>query len=218
MTSESDLRVVVVGSGQTGLRTARLLDDRGHDVVIVERNPDRVRAVADEYVAVIIEGDATDPDVLRQADLESADVVAAMTDTMGTNFTVCTLAEEIAPGIRTVMRLTHEGNNHYSSHADVLVTPEQAGARMTVNAIEDGVRSIEETAAEIELLEVRLSADAPVANHTLSEISLPSGSLVISDITEDFVASGETELLPGDTYLVAVRPEVVDEVKRLFRG
>jgi Trk K+ transport system NAD-binding subunit len=47
---------------------------------------------------------------------------------------------------------------------------------------------------------------------------LDGGSLIISDITEDVVASGETELLPGDTYLVAVRPEVVDEVKRLFRG
>ena len=218
MSAQSDRRVVIVGSGRTGLRTARLLDDRGHDVVIVERNPDRVRAVADEYIAQLIEGDATDPDVLRQADLQSADVLAAMTDTMGTNFTVCTLAEEIAPGIHTVMRSIHETNDHYDSHADAVITPEQAGARMTVNAIEDDVTALAESTAELELLEISVASDAPVAGRPLETVALPAGSLVVADSGEQSIASGETTLRPGETYLIAVKPAVVSEVRKLFRG
>nr|WP_135663546.1 TrkA family potassium uptake protein [Halorhabdus rudnickae] len=218
MAPTSDLRVVVVGSGQTGLRTARLLDDRGHDVVIVERNPDRVRAVAQEYIAQLIEGDATDPDVLKQADLQSADVLAAMTDTMGTNFTVCTLATEIAPEIRTVMRSVYETNDHYDSHADAVVTPELAGARMTVNAIEDDVTTLAETSGELELLEISVAPDSPVAGRLLREIALPTGSLVVADCGEQDIANGETTLRPGETYLLAVKPSVVTEVTRLFQG
>lgn len=100
--------VMIVGSGRTGLQTARLLSDRGHDTVIIERNPGRVRELVDQRVATVIEGDATNSDVLRQADLDQADVIVTMTDTMGTNFTVCILATEICPDVRTVMRSVYE--------------------------------------------------------------------------------------------------------------
>jgi len=218
MAKHQDLRVVVVGSGQTGLRTARLLDDRGHNVVIIERNPDRVRSVADEYIATIIEGDATDPNILQQADLQSTDVVAAMTDTMGTNFTVCTLAKEMNSDLKTVMRSFHEHSDYYRGHADELVTPEKAGARMAANAIEDGMRSLEPAAGDIELFEVRVAAGAPIAGKSLTDISLPTDSLVVSNVTEGAIVGGDTVMNPGDTFVVAVKPSVVDEVTRLFRG
>ncbi len=218
MPRQQDLRVVVVGSGRTGLQTARLLDDRGHDVVIVERNPDRVRSAADEYIATIIEGDATDPDILRQADLQSADVIAAMTDTMGTNFTVCTLAREMTPDIKTVMRSFHQHSDYYTAHADELITPEKAGARMAANAIEDGIRSLEPATGEIELFEVRVAVDAPIAGKSLDEISLPTDSLVVSNVAESEIVDGDTVMNPGDTFVVAIKPSVVDEVTRLFRG
>jgi trk system potassium uptake protein TrkA len=213
-----DLRVVVVGSGRTGLRTARLLDDRGHDVVIVERNPDRVRDLVDEHVATVIEGDATDSAVLRQTDLDRTDVVASMTDTMGTNFTVCTLAAGINPEIRTVMRSVYETTEDYAEYVDEIVFPERAGARSTVNAIESDLRAIEGTAARIELLEIRIAPGAPVAGQRLDEVGLPRGSLVVTDIEQATIAAAETVLRPGQTYVVAAERSVTDEVRRLFRG
>ena len=217
MSSASDLRVVVIGSGRIGLQTARLLDNRGHDVVIVERNPNRVQKVAEEYIATIIEGDATNIAVLEQVNFEAADAVAAMTDTMGTNFTVCTLAKEINPSIRTVMRSIY-GTGNYARYADEIVVPEQAGARTTVNTIESDVRIIEDTTSELSVLEIRVAPTAPVAGRSLDEISLPRGSVVISDIDESRIATGDTELQPDKTYIVATEPEVTDEVRRLFRG
>lgn len=218
MTPSADLRVVVVGSGRTGLQTARLLDDRGHDVVIIERNRDRVDDLLEEQVATVIEGDATNSAVLRQADLTQTDVVASMTDTMGTNFTVCTLAENIASDIRTVMRSVFETTKDYAAHVDEIVFPEQAGARSTVNAIETGVTSLEETGAQIEILEIRIAPDAPVAGHQLSEIGLPQGCLVITNIEQTQIVGAETTLRPGQTYVVAVEPDVADEARQLFRG
>lgn len=218
MTDRKDLRVVVVGSGQTGLETARLLDDRGHDVVIIERNPDRVAQLVEERVATVIEGDATNSDILRQADLETADVVVSMTDTMGTNFTVCTLAAELDPDVRTVMRSVYETTRDYAKYVDDIVVPERAGARATVNAVEDGVQTLEATSAQVELLEIRLAPGAPVAGRTLAEVGLPEGCVVISDIEHAQIATADTELRPGQTYVVAVEAAVADEVRRLFRS
>jgi len=218
MPNPNDLRVVVVGSGRTGLKTARLLSDRGHNVTIIERNPDRVQELVDERVATIIEGDATNPDILRQADLEQADVIATMTDTMGTNFTVCTLVTEINPDVRTVMRSVYEATRDYAKFVDDIVFPERAGARSTVNAVEDGVQTLENTSAQIELLEVRIAPNAPVAGQTLAEVTLPEGCVVISDIEQARIVTGGTELRPGQTYVVAVEPGVADKLQQLFRG
>jgi trk system potassium uptake protein TrkA len=137
------MRVVVVGSGRVGLRTARLLDDRGHSVTIVERNPERVRAAGDAYVATIIEGDATRPSILEQAGIADADAVAALTDTMGTNLAVCGIAKRVAPSVRTVMRTVHPEDEGYDAYADEVLFPEGAGARVALNAIAGGVRSME---------------------------------------------------------------------------
>jgi trk system potassium uptake protein TrkA len=213
-----DLRVVVVGSGRTGLRTARLLDDRGHDVVIVERNPERVRDLVGERVAAIIEGDATDAAVLRQADLGRADVVASMTDTMGTNFTVCALAADINPEVRTVMRSVYERTEEYAEYADEIVFPERAGARSAVNAIESDLRTIEGTASRVELLEIRIAPGAPVAGQRLDEVGLPEGCLVVTNVEQATIATAGTTLRPGQTYVVAAEAAVADEVRRLFRG
>jgi trk system potassium uptake protein TrkA len=218
MPAPSDLRVVVVGSGRTGLQTARLLDDRGHDVVIIERNPDRVQALVDERVATVIEGDATDSEILRQADLRETDVIVTMTDTMGTNFTVCTLAAEINPEIRTVMRSVYETTEDYAKFVDDIVFPERAGARATVNAVENGIHTLEDTSAQIELLEIRIAPGAPVAGQTLAAVQLPEGSVVVSDIEQARIATATTELRPGQTYVVAVETGAADEVRRLFRG
>ncbi|WP_254824113.1 potassium channel family protein [Haloglomus halophilum] len=214
-----DLRVVVVGSGRVGLRVTRLLDARGHDVVMVERNPDRVERVLDAYVATVIEGDATHPSVLEQVDLDRADVVATMTDTMGTNLSVALLTRRLAPDVRTVMRVVDGNIEEYEDYADALVFPERAGATAAINAVLGGdVRTVENLPGELEIIEMTVTEGAPVAGKTLQEVSLPRGSLVVSGAAGHAVAASDTRLEPGHGYLVAVENQVADEVTRLFRG
>ncbi|MFC7137208.1 potassium channel family protein [Halobaculum litoreum] len=220
MSAREDLRVVVVGSGRVGLESARSLAERGHDVVIVERNPERVAAAADEYVATIIEGDAARPSVLAQAAPGRADVVAALTNTLGTNLAVCLAAKRLAPEVRTVLRTTEPDTAEFEPFVDHVVYPERAGARRAVNEIEGGevVRTIEALAGELEVIEVTVAESAPVAGRTLREVSLPRGSLVISGAEGEHVAGADTALTPGATYLVAAEGDVIDEIRRLFRG
>ncbi|ESS05521.1 MAG: K+ transport system, NAD-binding component [uncultured archaeon A07HB70] len=212
-------RFVIAGGGRIGRRTARELADRGDDVVLIEKEEAQSAALADEHVAVVLHGDATAPSVLEQASLERADAIAALTDEPGTNLAICMAAERIAPDIRTLARTGTGTEDEYDGIADATILPQELSASAAADILSgDEVRTIVGGHHDLEILEIEVAEDAPVAGHPLSDISLPKGSLVISDRNRTQVARADTELDPGEHYIVGVEPDVVDEVLNLFRG
>jgi trk system potassium uptake protein TrkA len=215
-----DLRVIVVGGGRVGFHAAQLLDDQGHRVVIIESDSARCEHIADAYFATVIEGDGARPDVLRQADPESADVLIGATGNQGANLAACVLATRANPELLTVMRVASSaGVEGYEEVVDATFFPERVGARAAVNAATAGdLRTMEALPGELEIAEIRVLEGAPVAGRNLADVALPRGSLVISDADGDRVPGSETTLEAGQTYLVAVETEVADEVRQLFHG
>jgi trk system potassium uptake protein TrkA len=212
------LRVVVAGGGRVGERTARLLDERGHDVIVVEEDPDTVAALSNEYVATVIEGDATRPSILAQAGLDRTDVVAALTGKTGTNLAICLTVDRLTTDVETVMRTERDIGTEYEDLADDVIFTEAAGARAAANAIERDVRTLEDVTGSLDIMELVVAEGAPAAGKALAEVRLPRGSLVVSDADGNRIAGSETVLTPGRTYVVAVEPEVSDEVLNLLRG
>jgi trk system potassium uptake protein TrkA len=212
------LRVVIAGGGELGLRTAELLADRGHEVVLIEQSASRSETLSDEYVATVIEGDASRPSILQQAQMDRTDVVAALTDDESTNFAICLAAQRLAE-VRTVMRVSSTPDALYEEYVDGIVFPESSGARTAANEITGtGVRTVEEVFGDVEILEVEITADAPVAGKPLSEVRLPQGSLIIVDYEGNRIGGPETVLAAGNRYVVAVESDVADEVMNLLRG
>lgn len=215
----ADLDVVVVGSGRVGLQAAEQLAERGHNLTIVERNPDRIEEALSAYVATCVEGDATRPSVLEQAGLDRADVLAALTDTAATNLAVCLAAKRLNPDVRTVLRTVTSDTAEYEGYVDDAVFPERYGARLMVNAIEgSGMRSFVGAPGDLEFIEVHVAEGAPVAGLTLADVSLPEGVLVVSAARGHHIAGPSTELVAGENYVVAVEEGIADEVRQLFRG
>lgn len=214
-----DLEVVIVGSGRVGLGTAEQLAERGHNLTIIERNPDRVDETLDTYIATVVEGDATRPSILEQAGLDRADVLAALTDTPGTNLAVCLAAKRYNSDIRTVLRTVTANTDEYDGYVDEAAFPERVGARLMVNAVEgSGMRAFEGAPGDLDLVEIEVAEEAPIAGLTLAEVSLPAGVLVVSAARGHHIAGPETELSAGEKYVVAVEPGVADELRQLFRG
>lgn len=214
-----DLRVIIAGGGEVGLRTAQLLEERGHHIVIVESDPDRCQEIADEYVATVIEGDATRPDIFRQAGPENADVLAALSDDTLTNLAVCMIGQRINPDLHTVMRTDAETGDAHAELVDSVIYPRRASALLAVNAILAGdVRSLEHAMGVLDIAEVRIGDDAPAAGKALRDIRFPEGSLVVSDVGGSSIARADTVLEPGQRYIIAAEPDVVEEVMQLLRG
>jgi trk system potassium uptake protein TrkA len=218
-----DLRIVIVGGGHVGYHTAERLSNRGHDIVIIEKDEDRVEFLSEQYIATIIQGDGGRPSVLRQADVSGSDVCAALTDYGAmTNLGICMTAQRIAPDVRTVARIDHGDDEEYEEMVDAVVYPEELAAHSAANEViavsDGGVRTIEEVNTDLELFEIEIADDAPVAGKSLDTVNLPRGALVIADREGGEFPGPETVFEPGAQYVLAVRSSVTDEVVRLLRG
>ncbi|MFD1647706.1 potassium channel family protein [Haloarchaeobius litoreus] len=211
-------RIVIAGGGRVGRRAANLLDDRGHDVVVIEEAPEQVGLLEEEHVATIISGDATRPSILEQAGLDRTDVLAALTQETGSNLAICMAARHLQPNLYTVMRTEYDVGDEYDEMVDDVVFTEAAGARAAVNLIERDVQTLESVAGDLDILQIQVVEGAPIAGRTLEEIALPRGSLVVSGASGDQTARSDTRLEVGKTYIVAVEPDVAHEVVNLFQG
>ncbi|MBV0900793.1 potassium channel family protein [Haloarcula salina] len=213
------LDIVIAGGGRVGSQTAELLVDRGNDVTIIERDEDAVDAIAEKWMATVITGDATDPNILEQASIESADVIAALTGDTGLNLAICMAAKELAPGIRTVARIDRASAESYARFVDAVLYPERAGARQAANEIVGSdVQTLADVTSTLDIMDILVEEGAPAAGKQLADVRFPAGTLVISGEDGDRIARPETTLEAGKRYIVAVEPDVVDEVLNLLRG
>jgi trk system potassium uptake protein TrkA len=211
--------IIIAGGGRVGFQTAELLATQDEDVTIIEKDEDRITEIADAWIATVIEGDASDPDILKQAGIDDADTIAALTELTGLNLAVCLLATRLAEGIRTVARVDRETDGTYDQFVDAVVYPEEAGARVAANKTAGReVQTLADVTGDIEIIEIRVAENAPAAGRTLAEVSFPAGTLVISGEDGSHISQPETTLTPGSQYVVAVEPGVVDEVLQLMRG
>ena len=207
--------VILAGGGRVGRRTAEILSDYDHEIAAIERDADRCERLTDARLGTVIHGDATDPDVLEQAEPERADVFAALTGDTDTNLSLCTTVEERADGIRTVARTDRESES--ADLAESVVSPEAAGAKAAADEILGrNIRSLRAATGNLEVIEVEVGQGAPAAGKRLDEVLFPSGSQVVSGADGTDIAGPATELRPGRRYIVATEPSVADDVRKLM--
>lgn len=74
------MRIVFIGASDLSLRTAELLIEDGHEVIIVESEKEKIQELADEMDCSFLQGDGSDPKVLKEVNPEQTDVLFCLTD------------------------------------------------------------------------------------------------------------------------------------------
>ena len=87
------VHVVVVGCGRVGSELAIQLSDEGHEVVIIDRNPDSFRRLV-RFHGRQITGSGFDRETLRTAEASRADALAAVTSGDNTNILCARIARD----------------------------------------------------------------------------------------------------------------------------
>lgn len=93
--SEAFMLIIVIGCGKVGSTFANVLSSAGHDIVVVDNDSLSFSNLSPSFSGVTIKGVPIDEDVLRQAGIESADALAALTPDDNVNIMVCQVAKEI---------------------------------------------------------------------------------------------------------------------------
>ena len=83
------MRIVIIGAGTTGKNLAGRLCRVGHDVIIVDNNPETLANIDSEIDVLAVEGDGSTPGVLQEAEVAKADLVAAVTSRDEVNILAC---------------------------------------------------------------------------------------------------------------------------------
>ena len=74
------MKIVIAGSGKVGRSVASLLSEEGNDVTVIDQDADTSSSVSNEIDVICVEGNAADPESLRGAGVESADLLLAATE------------------------------------------------------------------------------------------------------------------------------------------
>lgn len=74
------MKVVILGCGRVGSTIATNMSQDGHDVTIIDQNPDSFRRLSQDYSGKKITGNGIDEDTLRRADVGNADAFVAVTN------------------------------------------------------------------------------------------------------------------------------------------
>ncbi|MBQ7354054.1 MAG: Trk system potassium transporter TrkA [Clostridia bacterium] len=89
------MKIIIVGNGKTGFYLADQLSRDGHDVTVVDKDSAQLKKSDNTQDVITYNGDALDADVLREADVSSANLLIALTSSDQTNLLCCMLAREM---------------------------------------------------------------------------------------------------------------------------
>ena len=216
-----DNRIVIAGGGRVGFQVANLVEEYGHTPFIIEPNTERVEEISESHTSMIIEGDATNPEILTQANIEGSDAVAAMTGDGGTNIAVCAQAREIAPGTQTIARAdtaTAAERETKEEFIDAVIYPEHAGSRLVLtHLLGEDFQQFTAMPEGIEVVVFEAAENAPVSGKRVTDIGLPVGSRLIADVSRSVIVTTDTRIEQGNQYMLALDRGVADEVRRLFK-
>jgi trk system potassium uptake protein TrkA len=213
-------RAITVGGGPIGSRVAAVLGDYGYEPVVIEQDTDRCEQLLNSHRGVTINGDATRPNTLDQADPERADIFAALTGSPEKNCALCRRVDRQAEGIRTVVGGTPSGDEQdITGAADETVHVPVAGAKAVVSAVLGYDRQVcSVPTSGFDLVTLSVDPRAPAANQELSHVAFPSGSTVVADIETMEIVRPSTELRPDRQYLSGVEPTAAHTVRNLLQG
>ncbi|MFA0747778.1 NAD-binding protein, partial [Fervidibacter sp.] len=74
------MRVVILGCGRVGSTLALMLDAEGHEVSVIDKDPDSFRRLGENFKGRTITGLGIDVEVLKEAGIETADAFLAVTN------------------------------------------------------------------------------------------------------------------------------------------
>ncbi len=101
------MRLIVIGCGSVGAGLTQSLDQRGHNITVVDSDPDAFLQLGASFHGQKIVGIGFDRDVLLQAGIERTDGLAAVTSSDETNIVAAQVARQIFHVPQVVARVNH---------------------------------------------------------------------------------------------------------------
>ena len=215
-------RVMIVGGGSIGFRLASLLEEDAVHTKIIEKNPDRCSALAENLnKAVVLHGDGSDQELLREENVQDMDVVVTLTDDEETNILTSLLAKRM--GVSKI--ITKISKFSYFPLMSMIGLEQVVSPRLSaINTILQHIRKGKVLAAksikdeQAEVMEAVALETSDIVGKPLKEIAIPRGALVTGIMREDriIIPTGESVIAPDDRIIIFAKKEAIPQVEKIL--
>ncbi|MGO9508473.1 MAG: potassium channel family protein [Mycobacterium sp.] len=216
------MKVAVAGAGAVGRSVTRELVENGHDITLIERNPDHVDSEAIPAAHWRL-GDACELSVLESIHLEDFDVVVAATGDDKVNVVLSLLAKTEFAVPRVVARVNDPRNEWLFTDAwgvDVAVSTPRMLASLIEEAVAVGdlVRLMEFRRGRANLVEITLPDDTPWGGKPVRRLQLPRDVSLVTILRGPrvIVPEGDEPLEGGDELLFVAAADAEEQLGKLL--
>ncbi len=211
------MRIIIVGCGKVGSTIAAELNSEGHRITVVDNNDEAVANLTNSYDIMGVTGNGASYDTLKEAEVDSADLIIAVTGSDELNLYACLLAR--SAGIQhTIARVRNpEYIKDMPKVKDILglslyINPELVCAREMDRLLKfPGAIEIDTFAkGVVELIKIIVPENSFLANVKVSSTSSAfKGTVRICTIERDnetFIPNGDFVIMPNDKLSFIASP------------
>ena len=217
--------VLIVGGGRTGAQLADMLLTQDHKVHLIENRKDVLSRIHRELPTEnIYEGNPLDPEILEQAGIKDAQVLAVTTTSDEQNLSICYFARERYNVPRTIARVNNPRNAWLFDdrfHVDVAVNQAEILARLIEEEMSMGdmMTLLKLRRGNYSLVEEKIPQGAKAIGKAIKDLALPDHCVVAAIIRhgEVIVPRGITTFEAEDEVLAVTDDVGADQLMELFQ-
>ncbi|MCR5778745.1 MAG: Trk system potassium transporter TrkA [Lachnospiraceae bacterium] len=208
------MNIIIAGVGKVGMTLARQLSAEDHDLTIIDHRTEVLESCVEDFDVMAYEGNCATMEVLREAGIESTDLLLAMTNADEVNLLCCMTAHIMNPKIHTIARIR---DPEYAKQAiamrsafalSMVVNPDNSAAREIGRLIKypGFLKRDTFTKGMVEIVELRVDADSKLNGIPMYKMSSIANCQVLvcavlrNGTTQ--IPSGNFELKEGDRIFV----------------
>lgn len=219
------MKIIITGAGAVGYHIAKLMASESQDIYLIDENKERLDYVQSHIDVFAIHGDAKSISILREANIESCDLLIAVTASEETNLLVSILAKKFGAK-RTIARINNLELNEeqnldlfHSLGIDTLISPVKLASEEIIRLVKNSVFTDDHEFEDGKLNVFGISIDdtSPLKNKTIAESAYLNPELAFKPIAlhrreDTIIVRSDTKILENDIVYFISNEESIDHV------
>jgi len=211
------MRVTIVGASTLGVQAARALTERGHEVVVIDQDEERIESLSDELDCGLMVGDGSRPAVLAEVGPKQSDVLFCVSNRDEANILGALVGRSLGFG-RVVPKVEDPQLEPICTELglDDVIVPDREVAMQLVDMVEG--RNAPELSAVVRSGVRFFAFKVPEGVNNGEALALPDGVSLVARTrgNESVLAQLDTSLEEGDEVVVIAEEGRVDELRERF--
>ncbi len=222
------MNIIIAGAGQVGYHIAKQLSEEKKHVCLIEKNRDKAAFASENLDCMVINGDATNINTLKDAGCDKASMFIAVTNSDEINILSCLLVSSGCNISKKIARLrnleyTKPFQTNKAMGIDFIINPDIEAAKSIINSVNFGASSdiiiFEDT--NVQMRGIFINRESPLINQTITDIKKNiKKDFIIASIKREngklIIPKGLTQVRDGDYIYIVAKKNTMDEVLEIL--